>query len=212
MRLATYWTIGKDPDGFEVVTLTNDRFLSADNTQIQAKFTITMIFETICNVFPFGNCSKPLRPHKNRPFVNVTTSKPSGSFPIVQYVGWLTELVLTRSRWADSTYDLVTYFRKNFCASRFPKFCYFWDYSTSRSGTFIFDQTKKYLFTREIWNFKVGAYLLPQPVMSEVSIGNPIQTWTRRNIFYCIPYRKWTQILFPKLIFRNFEVSYLSDE
>ena len=127
-------------------------------------------------------------------------------------VGWLTELVLTRSRWADSTYDLVTYFRKNFCASRFLKFCYFWDYSTSRSGTFIFDQTKKYLFTRETWNFKVGAYLLPQPVMSEVSIGNPIQTWIRRNIFYCIPYRKLTQILFPKLIFRNFEVSYLSDE
>ena len=130
-------------------------------------------------------------------------------------MGWLTELVLiiqVTCRWAYPRAALVTYFRKNFCASRFPKFLYFWHYYPSLSGTFIFDQTKKYSFIREICNFKVGTYLLPQPVMREVSIGNPIQTWTRRNIFYCIPYRKLTQILFPKLIFRNFEVSYLSDE
>ena len=77
---------GKDPERFEVVTLTNDRFLSADNTQIQAKLTIIMVFEIIYNAFPFENCSKPMLPHKNRPFVNVKNSKPSGSFPINQYV------------------------------------------------------------------------------------------------------------------------------
>ena len=154
----TYWTIGKDPEGFEVVTLTNGRFLwggmgllqfpNGNTLQIVSKIMVMVNFAWIW----------VLSADKNRSFVNVTTSKLSGSFPIVQYVGWLTELVLTRSRWADSTYDLGTYFRKNFCASRFPKFCYFGDYSTSLSGTFIFDQTKKYLFVREIWNFKVAKY------------------------------------------------------
>ena len=149
-----------------------------------------------------------------REFLRTSTSGPPQIRDRPQ-VGWLTELVLiiqVTCRWAYHNPVLGTVFRKNFCASRFPKFIDLGDYSTSLSGTFIFDHPQKYLFIREIWFFKVVKYQVRRPVMRQVSIGNAIETWIGRNDSHCISYRNLSHRWTPNLIFHNFEKSYLSDE
>ena len=102
------------------------------------------------------------------------------------YVGWLTELVHIRSRCVCYNVDLGTLFWEKFRASRLPKCFYLWKIITSLSGHLFFDRSKKYSLIRKLRNFKVAKYLLPQPVMSPVSIGTPMGNASSDSYFYWI--------------------------
>ena len=66
------------------------------------------------------------------------------------YMGWFTKLVRAGVGCVYSTYILVTPFRKNFCASRLPKFFYLKPETTPLPGHYIFDRSKKYLLIRKL--------------------------------------------------------------